>query len=136
MGACGRQLSLRPRRVDLLALSRRVRRACTARQLVEQLACGAGHRCTATGRVIGTERLRVPAGTFDTIKVEIEHVWFVFSGPTTGSGSADMNGSRKLIAWYSPRLKRAVKYSSRVETGRFPPIEADFDLELVSYKLN
>jgi hypothetical protein len=44
-------------------------------------------------------------------------------------------GGRDLFIWYSPELKRAVKFSSRLTFGNLPPIEANFDLELVSYQL-
>jgi len=46
-----------------------------------------------------------------------------------------MNGGRILTIWYAPEIKRAVKYSSRITVGDIPPIDGDFDLELVSYQL-
>jgi hypothetical protein len=56
--------------------------------------------------------------------------------PLFGSDAADCLGGRTLTAWYAPQAKRVVKFSSRQEAGRVPPVEADFELELVSYRLN
>ena len=46
-----------------------------------------------------------------------------------------MNGARTLTIWYSNELKRAVKYESRLTSGERTPMEASFDLELMSYQL-
>jgi hypothetical protein len=48
---------------------------------------------------------------------------------------ATMNGGRTLTIWYAPEVKRAVKFSSRPTVGDVPPVETNFDLELVSYQL-
>jgi hypothetical protein len=46
-----------------------------------------------------------------------------------------MNGGRQLTVWYAPEAKRAVRFSSRATHGSVPPIETDFDLELVAYRV-
>jgi hypothetical protein len=75
----------------------------------------------------------VPAGTFDTVRVEVQQNWrpVAMSGPQ----GAQHHGGRTLTVWYSLAAKRAVKFSSRSTFGAFGPIDADFDLELVSYRL-
>jgi uncharacterized caspase-like protein len=98
------------------------------RLVIADPSCAGRFSCEATGKVIGRETVRVPAGTFDAIKVEIEQLWH----PVTNR----RGGGRKLVVWYSPEAKRAVKFSSRFgATGVESPIEHDFDLELVSYQL-
>jgi len=89
--------------------------------------CGARWICVATASVSGKEFVRVPAGQFEAIKVEVQHTW------TARYPNAE-SGTRVLSIWYSPQTKRAVKFSGR-GTGR-SSIHADFDLELESYSLN
>lgn len=86
--------------------------------------CGV-RACSVTGRVVGPEVVRVPAGEFQAIKVEIEQGWI---------GRGMEVGGRTLTIWYSLETKRAVKFSSRGSQSRY--IESEFDLELESYKLN
>jgi hypothetical protein len=98
--------------------------------------CGKSYRCDATARVAGKEAVIVPAGQFEAIKVIVEQQWAPFSAfSTLGSSASDMNGGRTLTVWYSPEVKRAVKYSSRLISGVTPPMDANFDLELISYQL-
>jgi hypothetical protein len=96
--------------------------------------CTGNYACDASARVVGRETVRVPAGTFETVKVVVEHTWqpaFV-----SGHQSTSLQGARILTIWYAPAAKRAVKFSSRPDFGEVPPIDPHFDLELVSYKLN
>jgi len=97
-------------------------------------ACAPEYVCYATGRVEGREQVEVPAGRFDAIKLSVEEMWRAGSA-AGGSQAAQMNGSRRLTIWYAPKAKRAVKYSSRLMIGDLPPIDVNFDLELVSYQL-
>jgi len=97
-----------------------------------QTGCQDRYKCNVAGRVVAREELRTSAGRFDTYKVVIEQEWYPGQPATY---SADMWARRTLIVWYSPQLKRAIKYSSRVASGT-PPIDANFDLELLSYQLN
>jgi hypothetical protein len=97
-------------------------------------ACTGSYACDATAKVVGRETVRVPAGTFETVKVVVEHTWqpaFV-----SGHQSTSLQGARILTIWYAPAAKRAVKFSSRPDFGEVPPIDPHFDLELVSFNLN
>ena len=88
--------------------------------------CRPANLCEASGKVVGAEIVRVPAGNFDAVKVTINLVWQSASGPFPAPPA-----HRELTAWYAPQVKRLVKLSSRAKLGDVP----DFDLELVSYKL-
>jgi hypothetical protein len=97
--------------------------------------CGAEYICQASARVVGTETITVPAGTFNTIRVQIQHSWQGAQHGGHPAHAAQLTGSRRMTVWYALEAKRAVKFSSRLEFGGVPPVESDFDLELVSYKL-
>jgi hypothetical protein len=90
-------------------------------------ACTGRAVCDLTGRAVGREIVNVPAGSFETVRVKVEHLW---RGVVV---NAVPPGGRELYIWYAPEVKRAVKFSSRLVAGLYPPIDADFDLELVSY---
>jgi len=90
--------------------------------------CGPGWSCSLKGRVMGPETITVAAGTFRTIKVLIEQNW------GGGFGAAREMGGRVLTVWYAPEVKRAVRYASRGLPSNV--IDTQFELELVSYKLN
>jgi hypothetical protein len=92
--------------------------------------CNAGWSCSVSGRVVGRERVHVPAGAFEATRVEISQSW---SSPSHPYDRGEL-GSRTLTVWYAPEVKRAVKFVSRGSPSRF--IDTDFELELVSYKLN
>lgn len=101
---------------------------------IDDPACAVYYHCEATGRVVAHERVTVPAGSFDAVRLEIEQSWQ--PATTTGSlATAQERGGRFLTVWYAKDTKRAVKYRSRTTFGNLPPMETDFDLELVSYKL-
>ena len=91
-------------------------------------ACSGHLTCEARGKVVGRETVRVPAGSFDAVKVEIEQTWNL----TTNRPG----GGRTLLVWYSAETKRAVKFRSRFGVaGNLAPLDYDFDLELTSYQL-
>ena len=92
--------------------------------------CNAGWTCSVSGWVAGRDRVVVPAGTFDAIKIEVYQSW---SSPSQTNDRGEM-ASRTLTVWYAPEVKRAVKFVSRGTPSSF--IETEFDLELLSYKLN
>jgi hypothetical protein len=96
-------------------------------------ACGAAYVCQASGRIVNRETIRVAAGTFDTIRVEVQQNWRPVA--MSGHQGGQHYGGRTLTVWYSPAAKRAIKFSSRSTFGHFGPIDADFDLELVAYRL-
>jgi hypothetical protein len=87
------------------------------------------YACEADARIVGSENIRVAAGTFTTTRIVVKQSWApagMFAGAL---------GGRTLTLWYSPQAKRVVKYSSRVTVGAYAPIDPHFDLELVSYQL-
>jgi hypothetical protein len=98
-------------------------------------ACSGIYFCEATAQVAGRERVRVPAGTFDTLKVQVDHSWRASGTGSSPSLAAKTYGSRRLTIWYAPEVKRAVKYTSRPVFGEFEPVDTNFDLELVSYQV-
>jgi hypothetical protein len=95
--------------------------------------CGGNYICEAKGRVVGSETVIVPAGKFVAIKVIIDQEWRARS--VSGHAAGQLNGGRTLTVWYAPEASRAVKYSSRLVVGDIPPIDADFDLELISFQV-
>ena len=98
---------------------------------IADAACTATYICEASGRVVTTERVRVPAGTFDAVKIEIRQNW----RPMAISGQGSTAGGSTLTVWYSHAAKRAVKVTSRPSFGYQGPLDTDFDLELASYAL-
>jgi len=93
-------------------------------------ACTGPALCEVSARVAGRESVSVPAGTFTATKIVIEQSWrpaFATSGVSAGA--------RVLTVWYAPEMQRAIKYSSRLAFGDSPPMEANFDLELASYRV-
>jgi hypothetical protein len=98
-------------------------------------ACPAIYLCIAEARVAGREAVKTPAGSFDAIKVTVEQSWRAAGHVSQGAAAARLNGGRVLTVWYAPAVKRAVRYSSRLTVGDDPAVESNFDLELVSYRL-
>jgi len=80
--------------------------------------------CEYSARVLGTERVRTAAGTFDAVKVEVNLT----------AGSASFSTQRRATFWYAESAKRLVK--STMRTFSRNNVGPDYDLELVSYKLN
>ena len=95
--------------------------------------CRGEYICRASGRFAGREVVSVPAGRFDTIKVVVQEEWR--AAAVGGAYTSRLGGGRTLTVWYAPEVRRAVKYSSRPTVGDLPPIETNFDLELVSYQV-
>ena len=82
------------------------------------------HQTSATVRAVAEERIRVPAGTFNTVRVEVE--------------TRKMNLSWKstwlvLTYWYSPERRRTVKISWRLYSTYAIDNTEDM-LELVSFQ--
>jgi hypothetical protein len=102
---------------------------------IRDAACSGQYACEARARVVGRETLKLAAGSFDTVKVLVEHSWRPAQQGGHPAQAANFNGARQMTIWYAPAAKRAVKYSSRLSFGAYPPVEADFELELVSYQL-
>jgi hypothetical protein len=97
---------------------------------IADAACTGAVICEASARVAGEERVTVPAGTFDAVKIVIEQSW-----RPSFSGSGVDAGARTVTVWYAPAPRRAVKYTSRIAFGDSPPMEANFDLELASWRI-
>lgn len=78
-------------------------------------------------RVEGVEKVTVPAGTFDTVRVRV-------SGSYTRSND-NRSAPVDYIFWYSPEVKRAVR--THYQRGQFTTRvrENDFLRELTSYKV-
>jgi hypothetical protein len=114
----------------LLVLDRRpAARAIRGLEIVDP-ACTGAYQCDASARVAGEETITVAAGTFRATRIVIEQTW----RPTFASGGASA-GARVLTVWYAPEARRAIKYASRLSFGDSPPMDADFDLELVSWRV-
>ena len=96
-------------------------------------ACGGNYVCRATGRIAGQERIAVWGSDFLATKVIIDHEWRPYAA--FGQQSGQFIGGRTLTVWYVPELRRAVKYTSRLTVGDAPPVDSNFDLELVSFDL-
>jgi hypothetical protein len=113
----------------LLALNRSPPGAALRSVEIADPACTGAYLCDASAQAASQETVTVPAGTFGATKIVIEQSWRpAFAGSGAGSGA------RVLTVWYAAEPRRAVKYSSRLSFGDSPPMEADFDLELVSYR--
>jgi len=85
----------------------------------------------ARAKIGRTERITVPAGTFDTVRIEIEG-----NHPGYQSGQFDVGSPIRVVQviWFSAEVKRVVKhtYETFNRGGHF-----DRDVyELISYKLN
>lgn len=85
-----------------------------------------------SGRVVGREKVSVPAGHFDTVKVVISG-WRQL-GNMGGVGSYTPKGVLYTL-WYAPEVKRVVKQAILTESGRNDIQDKD-TFELVSYRLN
>jgi len=105
-------------------------------KVIDPEACKPPYGCELKASVVGRETVRLPAGTFDAIKVVVQHNWYPLSiQPGASSQNNELWGARTLTVWYAPEAKRAVKFSSKLENGLSPPVQSEFDLELVSYRL-
>ena len=92
----------------------------------DTLACPVDVVCTINSSMTGFERIKLPAGEFDTRKIRLEHSWQYHR---YGSGR------REVMLWYADDAKRVVKVRSRTLGGGHVNIETDYDLELVEYHL-
>jgi hypothetical protein len=74
-------------------------------------------------RVVGTESVAVPAGRFDAVKVEAEGRGYTFY--------KRIQTHSIVTIWYSPKVKRFVKYTAQSFEGDLPQELSTF--ELVEY---
>lgn len=92
--------------------------------------------CTASGAVAGAETIVAAGQRFAATKVVIEQTWRPAAGVKGDARTLKaMQGGRVLTVWYAAEVKRAVRYESRLIRGERAPLEANFDLELVSYEV-
>jgi hypothetical protein len=110
-------------------------RGSLGRVTILEPGCSGRYACDASARVLGQESVQVPAGTFTAVKVAVSHEWRPSGSGSGAAAIAGFMGGRTLTVWYVPELKRAVKMESRVTVGDAPPVESDFDLELVGYQV-
>ena len=110
-------------------------RGSIGRVTILEPACGGRYACEASARAIGYETVNVPAGAFNAVKVQVSHNWRSSGSVSGGAFVGGMMGGRILTVWYVPELKRAVKFQSRLTVGDIPPVDSNFDLELVSYQV-
>ena len=93
----------------------------------EDPTCRRAEVCEIEGRVMGRETISTPAGKFEAVKVTFRQVWRAGNSGNQGLPSRDVS------LWYAPQVKRVVRVASRAATGY--TVHPDFDLELISYKL-
>ena len=87
-----------------------------------------------SGRVAGRERVRVPAGTFEAIKAELEGQLDI-SFPSTRDPFSETAASYQTYSiWFVPELGRAVKYERRTFNRGRRLLEHE-QYELLSYQL-
>ena len=86
---------------------------------------GAGYD-EADCEVKAAEKITVPAGTFETLRIEC-------SGYQNRVIGGSYNGSFKESVWYSPLVKRSVKYFYENRGNR--GVNTTLTSELVSYKV-
>jgi hypothetical protein len=98
--------------------------------VLDSRTCNAGWTCQVRGRVMGRERVQIAAGTFEATRVEISQYW---QSPAISYASGEVV-SRTLTVWYAPEVKRAIKFVGRGGPSR--TVDTEFDIELVSFKLD
>ena len=76
-------------------------------------------------RVVGTETVAVPAGRFDTVKVEAEGRGYTFY--------KRIQTHSIVTIWYAPKVKRYVKYTAQSFEGDLPQELSTF--ELLEYRV-
>jgi hypothetical protein len=91
--------------------------------------CNAGWTCSARARVLGRERVQVPAGTFEATRIEITQSW-ISPSQTNDRGESVQ---RTLSVWYAPEVKRAVRTISRGTPSAY--VDTQYELELTSYQV-
>jgi len=95
---------------------------------------GASESWRFSGKVAGRETVRVPAGSFEAIKANLEGQLDI-AFPTTRDGFNEMTSSYQTYSvWFVPEIGRAVKYERRAYNRSRRLLEHE-QYELVSYSL-
>jgi uncharacterized caspase-like protein len=95
--------------------------------------CRSNYSCKFDAKVLGRERITVPAGTFDSIRVAVEVLALNPHGRPTG---------KEVTYWFAEAAKRVVRVQSRTvmpgvsATYGGTDLQIDYDFELTSFKLN
>jgi hypothetical protein len=89
---------------------------------------------TFNGRVSGTERVRVAAGAFDSIKIELEGRRDVTIPTTIHVFDETFASQQSYSIWFVPEIGRAVRYERRSFNRARRLLEHE-QYELVSYQL-
>jgi len=97
--------------------------------------CNGQYGCRATGRYMGAERIAIAGQQFQTMKLLVEENWWPASNSGHMNQVSQMNGGRRITVWYAREIKRVVKVTSRIIVGDVPPVDSNWDLELVSYQV-
>ena len=88
------------------------------------LKTGASAVCTSKGQYVGWEKVTVPAGTFDTLRLEEE-------GECRGTGADAAINKTTTKSWYAPSVNKYVRTESQtVRDGR---VREKTGTELVEY---
>jgi hypothetical protein len=85
-----------------------------------------------SGRLVGRETVIVPAGRFETIKLEL--IGYRFPEAATSVGVSEGTRTQHLI-WYAPSVKRYVKYWVNAWDWNGATVRSD-SFELLEYRLN
>jgi len=88
---------------------------------------GWGTTWTTTGRAVGSEKITVPAGTFDAMRIEILGTRLFVSGQMD---SAADPVRLYATAWLAPAVKRAVRFTFQTQAARLNLLSRDhYDLQ-------
>lgn len=82
-------------------------------------------------RILDWENITVPAGTYDTIKVELLSPHYAGSETKRIFGKKEMVGGEIQLYWYSPKIKRYIKHLYRLYVNE--KLVTSVDLDLIEY---
>lgn len=82
-------------------------------------------------RVLGWEKITVPAGTFDTIKVELLSPHYAGSETSRIFAKKEMAGGMIQLYWYAPKIRRYIKHLSRLYVNE--KLITSTGLDLIEY---
>ena len=85
----------------------------------------------AAARVTGREKVSVPAGDFDAVRIELD----ANRTPLGASAIAVEPARIEHVLWYAPAVKRIVKQQRSVFSGKSRLLDRDV-VELVKYELH
>lgn len=89
-----------------------------------------GTTWTTTARAVGTERVSVPAGTFDAMRIEILGTRLFISGQMDPNSDAVR---LYATAWLAPAVKRTVRFSFQTQAAALNLLSRDH-FELQSFR--